>query len=247
MAGLLSVNTAQALHEKFGHKNMQMLMDYMKTQNCEDQTVAVSSSTGEADIGASGTKTIIMNGQPIYMTASSDLDISSSTTETSITAWATDTGYTEGLIRENNEMRYRCLVAHTSRDASSGSEYKPVEPGNSDTWEKYWEQYPHSAVNASGATLEDDYDAWFLVTSTDGGVLNVWEAGGAQAVGTAECKVPQFDPKEYCAIAFMHIANTQTSTDFVLGTTNWSTSGVGQTFHAVTGPVFPHADYWDKN
>ena len=249
MASLTTVNPAQDLAKKFSFKNMKVMMDFLNTRNCESQVVYFH-TTSEENLISTGTKAVILNGQPMYLAADTDADISECTTETTDgrTDWETAQSYTAGEILMNGGIRYRCILAHTSRD-NSDSTYVCNEPGVSDIWTKYWEIRPHTAVNASGTVIEDDYDQWFLVTAIADGTLQIWEAGDAAANGTAECKVPLFDPKTYIPLAFVHVEN-ETGTDFTVGTTDFddaTSDGVTTTWLQITGPVFPHPDNWDQN
>lgn len=236
------------LREKFSYKNMQQLMAYLSTYNCESQVLAIDANA--ENIQTTGTKLAMFNGQPVYLAADAALDISADTTEVSLTAWASGTSYSVGDIRENSEgKRFRCILAHTSRDGSD-SDYIDNEPGKSDNWARFWEEAPHGATNAVASVIEDDEEQWFLVTAQKDGTLNVWCAGDAADISSgAECKVPQYDAKMYCPIGFLHIKN-ETGADFTLGTTDLDDStgsSVTTTYLQVTGPVFPHPSNWDAN
>jgi len=241
MAGLTSANVNQNHYEKFSYKPMRELAKYLNTYNCESQVVAHSA----ADIGDTGTKLAILCGQPVQLAIDSALDISSCTEGTE-SSWSSGSSYSIGSIVEADDgVRYRCITAHTARDGSD-SDYINNEPGSSDNWARFWEDAPHTAVNASGTEITKKYEQWFMVTAKADGTLTVWEAGDQSAYGTAtaECKVPLYDPKKYIPVAFWHAKNS-TSATFTIGTT--STSSATHTLLQVTGPVLPHPDNWDVN
>lgn len=237
MASLTTANVAQQLENKFSYKNAQVMMQYMSTYNCESQIVA--EATGSLD--STGTKMAVLNGQPIYL-ASGTADLTLTSPEDSLTAWAVDVTATLGMIRTNGGKRWRCILAHTGKDGSD-SDYINNEPGASDNWEHYWEEAPHGAVSVNTESMTLSKDQWFLVTQSAGALMQMWYAGDEAATGYAECKVPQYDPKMYIPIAFIHIANTTTA--HVFGTTAMSTPTVVTL--QITGPIFPHSDYWDAN
>lgn len=244
--GLNKPNVATDPASKFSYKNMKSLMEYLSTYNMESQAVAIDANA--EDIQTTGTAIAFINGQPVTIAEDAALDISACTEGTE-TAWATATSYAVGDVRKDSkDMRYVCILAHTSRDGSS-SDYINNEPGNSDNWARYWEQRDHNAVNASGTSITHDYEQWFLILALKTGVISLWEAG-AEALHTvgAECKIPQFDPKTYVAIGLLHITSeVNAGTAFVVGTTSLAEASCEDTFINLTGPVFPHPDNWDKN
>jgi len=247
MAGLTSVNIAQNLSKKFSDKNAKAMMEYLNTRNCESQVVYFH-TTSEENLISTGTKAVIFNGQPMQLTAETNMDISACTAGTE-TAWASGTSYSLGSVVKNgqNEDRYVCIEAHTGRD-NSDSDYKSNEPGESDNWARYWEQRPHTAVNASGTEITTLCEQWFLITAIADGTLQIWEAGDESAYGTAEaeCKIPWFDPKTYIPVALAHVKNASGAT-ITIGTTDFDATNVTTTWLQLTGPVFPHPDYWDQN
>ena len=236
MASLTTVNVAQNLDKKFQHKAARNLMDYLATFNCESQVVADSTN----DLASTGTKLAMLNGQPIQL-ASAGAVLATALSETTQTAWATGVTATLGMIRWNGGLRYRCILAHTGRDGSD-SDYINNEPGNSDNWSIYWEQQDHSAVSAHAGSIAANLDQWFLITQTADAYMQMWEAGDAAPAGTAECKVPLFDPKMYVPIAFLLLDNDAGS--YEIG--DEALSG-HTTYLQITGPIFPHADNLDKN
>ena len=254
MASLYTVNPAQDLASIFSFKNMKTLMDFLNTRVSEETTLAIDANAN--DIQNAADCAAILNGQPIFLADDAALDISASTEETAawkVTyAWATGQSYSAGDIYFNGGVRYRCIETHTSRDNTSDL-YIANEPGVSDIWTRYWEVRPHDAVNASGTSIADDYDQWFLVTSTGSSgtvaTLQMWEAGDEGTIGAAECKVPLFDPKTYIPIGFIHVVN-ETAAAFVVGTTDFDAAtgdGVTTTFLDLVGPLFPHADNWPSS
>lgn len=234
MAVTTTPSYTQNLRKKFSYKAAQEMMSYLGTFNCESQTVAKHSSN--VDIKSTGTKAAFINGQPVTLEVDAAMDISADTTETTLTAWATATAYTAGNIRQATDgSRMRCILAHTSSADD--------EPHKGYNWETYWEDAPHGATNAAGATVGASTSRWFMVTAQHDGTLNVWTAGDAAADGSEVCKVPQYDAKLYCPVAFMHV---NAAAAFTMGTTTQSSSNV-VTYLQVTGPVFPHEDNWDAN
>lgn len=237
------------LREKFSFKNMRELMGYLSTFNCETQTLAIDGSA--ENIQTTGTHLVMINGQPCYLAADAAMDISADDDEDTLTAWATATSYSVGDIRTNGgeSTRYRCILAHTSRN-DSDSDYVNNEPGSADNWQRFWEKAPHGASHGADAVIEDDEEQWFMVTAQKDGTLNLWQAGDAADISSgAECKTPQYDAKLYCPIGFMHVKN-ETGVDFTMGTTdlNDSTgSNITTTFMDVTGPVFPHPSNWNAS
>jgi hypothetical protein len=243
--GFVTVNEAQNLQEKFSHKSMKSLMEYLATQNCETQALAVDGT--DTDIASTGTKSVTINGQPMRLASETGLSISACTAGTE-TAWVTATSYSVGNVRKNGseDTRYMCILAHTSRD-NSDSDYICNEPGESDNWARFWEQRDNKAVNGSGTVITKAYEQWFLVTAIEDGTLQVWEAGDeATKTAGAECKVPQYDPKTYVPVGFLHIA-ADDSAAFTLGTTSHAAASAVTTYLDTTGPIFPHPDNWDKN
>ena len=247
MASLTTVNPAQDLANKFSFKNMKAMLDYLNSRSCETQVVYFH-TTSEENLISTGTKAVIFNGQPMKLTAETDADISACTAGTE-TAWATETSYSLGDVVKNgnNDDRYFCVEAHTSRDNSDAA-YISNEPGLSDNWGRFWEQRDHDAVNASGTEITTLNEQWFLITAIADGTLQIWEAGSESAYGTAEaeCKVPWFDPKTYIPLAFAHVKNASGAT-ITIGTTDFDATSVTTTWLQLTGPVFPHPDNWDKN
>jgi len=220
------------LAEHFGYKGMQIMAEYLSTQNCEGQGLAIHGSNAE-NILSTATKLAFINGNPYALAADTELDISGDTEGTE-TAWATATAYSIGDVRVNRDgTRYICHTAHTSSADD--------QPGMSYNWEAYWEEAPNAAVNAVGATVADGYSRWFLVTAKSDGTLTVWLAGDAALDGTEKLEIPQFCPKTYVAIGLIHV---NSGTSFVMGTTALTTIG---TFYQITGSVFPHPDNIDKN
>lgn len=244
--GINLPNVATDFAEKFSFKNMKILMEFLSTYNMESQAVAIDANA--MDIQTTGTAIAFINGQPVTIAEDAALDISADT-EGDETAWAKDTVYAVGDVRKDSkDMRYLCVLAHTSRDGSD-SNYINNQPGNSDNWARYWEQRDHDAVNASGTIITDDYQQWFIILAKKDGTISLWEAGD-QAITTtgAECKIPFFDSKTYVAIGLLHIlAAVDAGTDFVVGTTSLAEATCIDTFINLTGPVFPHPDNWDKN
>ena len=254
MAGLSTVNPAQDLAKKFSFQNMKTLMDFVNTRPCESMAVQqYDASSDEENLETTGNLAAILNGQPIYLNDDLKVDLSGSTEETVTgrTAWTTGESFTAGDILMNpgketeGSVRYRCIEDHTSRD-NSDIAYICNEPGASDIGTRYWEVRPHTAVNANGSVIQDNYDQWFLVTALTTGVLQAWEAGDEMADGTAECKVPLFDPKTYIPLAFLHVANL-TGTDWTFGTTDFdddTSDNVVTTYLQLTSYVMPHPDNW---
>jgi len=244
--GINLPNVATKPSRLFSYKNMKNLMEYLSTYNMESQAVAIDGNA--EDIQTTGTGMAMLNGQPVILAEDAALDISACT-EGTLTAWASATAYVVGDIRKNtSDMRFVCILAHTSRDGSD-SDYINNEPGKSDNSARFWEQRDHSAVNASGTVITDDYEQWFLILAKKDGVISLWEAGD-QAITTtgAECKIPQFDPKTYVAIGLLHIlAAVDAGTDFTVGTTSLAEATCVDTFLNLTGPVFPNVDNWDAN
>ncbi|MCK4791991.1 MAG: hypothetical protein KAV87_50125 [Desulfobacteraceae bacterium] len=244
--GINLPNVATDFENKFSFKNMQTLMSYLSTYNMTSQAVAIDANA--ENIQTTGTGIAMINGQPVTIAEDAALDISACTEGTE-TAWAKDTSYSVGDVRKDSkDMRYLCILAHTSRDDSDSNEINN-EPGSSDNWARYWEQRDHDAVNASGTVITDDYQQWFLILAKKDGTISLWEAGD-QAITTtgAECKIPQFDAKTYVAIGLLHIlAAIDAGTDFTVGTSELSAATCVDTFINLTGPVFPHPDNWDKN
>ncbi|MCK4814932.1 hypothetical protein KA005_04105 [bacterium] len=249
MAAVLGINLpnlATGLADKFSYRNMQTLMEYLSTYNCETQAFAIDANSN--DVQTTGTALAFINGQPVTLAADAALDISACTEGTE-TAWASGTAYVVGDVRKNDkDIRYLCILAHTSRDGSD-SDYIDNEPGKSDNWSRFWEQRDHSAVNASGTSITHDYDQWFICLAKKDGTISLWEAGDeAAATVGAECKIPQFDCKTYVAIGLLHIVGeVDAGTAFVVGTTALDGTSVVDTFIQLTGPVFPHSDNWPKN
>ncbi|NIT58723.1 MAG: hypothetical protein GWN00_21620 [Aliifodinibius sp.] len=220
------------LAEHFGYKGMGILCEYLSTQNCESQALAIHGSNAE-NILSTGTKLAFINGNPYALAADTELDISGDTEGTE-TAWATATSYSVGDVVENRDgTRYICHTAHTSSADDS--------PGFSDNFVAYWEEAPNAAENAVGATVASGSSRWFLVTAKSDGTLTVWLAGDAATDGSEVLKIPQFCPKTYVAIGLIHV---NSNTSFVMGTTALTTIG---TFYQITGSVFPHPDNIDKN
>lgn len=234
----MAIDTTKDLRKVFSYKGMQELMGYLSTFNCESQTLAVDANAN--DIQTTGTKLMMLNGQPEVCEVDAALDISADTTEVTQTAWATATAYsTVGTVRWNRDgKRFRSIAAHTS----SASD----EPMYGENWMTYWEEAPHGAVNAVGTSIAAGAAQWFMVTAQADGTITMWQAGAAATTGNAKPVVPHYDFKVYCPIGFIHVLNG-TSSAFVVGTTSFSASSVTTTFMDVTGPVFPDRSNWDKN
>ena len=220
----MAIDITQNLRDKFNHATMQELMGYLSTRNCESQVVAMH-VTSEENVKSTGTKAMMINGQVETCEADPEIDISADTTGTE-TAWALALEATVGMIRANKDaMRFRCVVAHT---ATADDE-------------------PLYAINASGDVLGDDEERWYMVTAQADGTLTVWLAGDVAALTLARIKVPQYDYKVYCPVAFMHVKNEMGGADFTLGTTDLDDAtgdSVTATILQVTYPVFPHPDNW---
>lgn len=225
------------LENKFAYRPMQNLMAYLATYNANTQTLAIDATP--ADIQTTGLGLCFFEGDPHALPADAALDISACT-EGTLTAWATATSYTLGtsVIKNKDEIRYFCILSHTSSADD--------EPGYGMDTDTYWEARPHSATNASGTSIAAGKDQWFMATAKRDGTLTLWEAGDAATHDTAICEVPHYDPKIYCAVGFLHIAN-ETASAFVVGTTDLDTGSVTDTFIQAIGPVFPHQDNWDQN
>jgi hypothetical protein len=245
---LVTVRKIEQIEKKFGHKPMQNLVSAMNTFNCESQTVAIDSVP--ANIKATGTKAMIINGQPIVATADTGTDISASTVEVTKTAWAGATAYVFGDIRwyGTAQIRLRCTLAHTSVTNLLDTPEAPAnEPFVSALWDTKWEIAPHTAVNAVGASITKDYDQWFLVTASQAGVLTEWVAGDEVLTSTgAKFEMPQVDLKLYCPVALLHILNA-TSAAFVVGTTDLDTGSITDTFIQLTGGLMAMSENWDVN
>jgi len=246
----MAISVLQNPGDHFSYKGMKILAEYLNTFNMASQTLAIDANSN--DIQTTGTGWMMMNGQFEQCEVDAALDISAAHREDTKTAWATSTSYSAGDIRWNaaQNVRYRCILAHTSKNVANETAGAPAnEPGASDFWDTYWEEAPHSAVYAGGTTpdtIAAGYDKWYLVTAEADGTLGIWIAGDAATTGNAVCKIPQFDPKMYCAIGAMLIANGTSST-FTVGTTGLDTASVTDTYINIIGPVFPHPDNWDMN
>ena len=249
MAATLGINLPNVATDpakRFSYKAMKQLMEYLSTYNMETQAFAIDGANSE-NVQTTGTAAAFLNGQPVAPAEDAELDISACT-EGAETAWATGTSYAVGDVVKNGggDVRYVCILAHTSRD-NSDSDYICNEPGKADNWAKHWEQRDHNAVNASGASITAAYEQWFLCLAKKDGTISLWEAGDEAASTTgAECKIPQFDPKTYIPIGLLHVKNA-TDSAFVVGTTGLDTASVTDTFIQLTGPIFPHPDNWDTN
>ena len=238
MAVVTKMTYTNTLKDKFSWKNMKSLMEYIGTYNSGSQAFAIDANTN--DIQDTGQALCFFEGEPHILDVDAALDISADT-EGTLTAWATATSYTLGqFIKDdsNYSKRYLCIQAHTSDSTN--------KPGDSEDSDLYWEQRDHEAVNAVGTSITKDYDQWFMATVKRDGTLTLWKAGVEAAHDNAICVVPQYDPKTYCVIGFLHIAN-ETSSAFVVGTTGLDTASVTDTFLQACGPVFPHSDNWDAN
>jgi len=235
MAAVSLTNYTNTIRDKFSYKNMQNLMEYLSTYNSNTQTLAIDATS--QDIQTTGTGLLFFEGIPHINAVDAALDISADT-EGTLTAWATATSYSVADVRSNDGLRYFCIAAHTSSADS--------EPGVGQDSDTYWEYRPHGATNASGTSLAAGYDQWFMATVKRDGTLTLWVAGDAALHDNAVCEVPHYDPKTYCVVGFLHIAN-ETSSAFVVGTTGLDTASVTDTFIQVVGPVFPHKDNWDNN
>lgn len=250
MASLTTVNKAQTFDDKFSFKNMKSFVEYLTTRACKSVAQTLNASQ-EENLKNTANVTAFLCGQPFYLEDETELDISACTAGTE-TAWASGTSYTAGDVVKNgnNDDRYFCILAHDGAD-NSDSDVKCNEPGESDSWARYWEQRKHTAVNAAGTSITKKYEQWFLITAIEDGTNQIWESGdeAVTATATAECKVPWFDPKTYVPVAFVHVVNA-TSSALVIGTAttgDFNLSSVTSTFLNLTVPVFPHPDYWDKN
>jgi len=89
--------------------------------------------------------------------------------------------------------------------------------------------------DATGVSIADDYDQYFLILADADGTLSVWKAGDAAATGEAVLSIPDFDTETYCAVAIMKVVN-DSGDALVIGTTAL-TGDV--TFYQLTGPIFP--------
>jgi len=236
MAAVTLTTYTNELENKFGYRPMQNLMAYLATYNANTQTLAIDANTN--DIQTTGTGLCFFEGDPHILPADAALDISACTEGTE-SAWATATSYTLGTsVVTNDSVRYLCIQTHTSAAAT--------EPGTGENWVEYWEARKHGATNASGTSIAAGYDQWFMATAKRDGTITLWESGDAALHDNAVCKVPHYDPKIYCVVGFLHIAN-ETASAFVVGTTGLDTGSVTDTFIQAIGPVFPHKDNWDAN
>jgi len=220
------------LSEKAKYAWQKEMLKYMSTYLCESAVFAIDGSNAE-NVQTTGAVSAMIDGVPVTIEEDAEMDISASTTEVTLTAWATATAYTVGNIRESAEGgRYRCITAHTSSADD--------EPEVGYNWEAQWERAPHAATNAVGATVASGSSRWFFATAQTDGTIDLWLCGDAATDGSEVCKVPQYDHKLYCPIGFLHI---NSNTTFVLGTTALTTIG---TFYQAVGPVYPHPDNMDK-
>lgn len=242
----MAIDVTQNIQKKFSFKNMQELMNSLKTFNCESQAVAFHGTA--TDLKSTGTKGAFINGQIEVLEADTKLDLGGDDAVAAPTAWATATAYTLGNIRAAaNGIRIRCIDAHTS--LSVATETLPgtaIEPFITANWDQYWEIAPNGAVDASSDSIAALSERWYMITANAAGAMQIWEAGDvALNSAGAVLKVPQTDPKLYVPVALMLVYNS-TSSAIVLGTVNLS-SGATTVITNVTGQVLPHSDNWDKN
>lgn len=225
-------NLSNGLDKFFNYVPMKEMAKYLNTYNIATQQIAIDGVNTE-NIQSTGDGGIVINGNFYACAEDEELDISEDTEGTE-TAWATATSYSAGDIRKNGaeNIRYRCILAHTSSTDN--------EPGNGMRSYLYWEEAPHNAVNASGAVVTTLYERWVLITAKSDGVLTMWLAGDEATIasGAAQLKVPQFDPLTYCPVAIAKIAKDDAG-NLTIGTTAL-TGDI--TFYQLTGPIFPHKD-----
>lgn len=93
-------------------------------------------------------------------------------------------------------------------------------------------------TNASGISIANGYDQYFVILADADGTLSMWVAGDAALLGTATIEIPAFDPGTYCLVATALIVNDSGGA-LVVGTTAL-TGDIA--FYDYVGPAFPHAD-----
>ena len=233
------LGNGQNYPSKFSHMPMKQLADFIMTFNQATQAFAVDGANAE-NVQTTGTAHCQIAGVPIAsLAADAELDISA---DLQLTIWLTATAYTAVDVRyveddNGNKQWYKCIASHTS---AAGT--KPGQPDSINaTWRTYWTESSNRAINGVGDVVASGDSMYYLALADAAGTLTMVLAGdGGELDADVTLKIPQFDPAIFVAVGLLLID----SAAFTLGTT--STAGVS-TFTQLMGPVFPHADYIDKN
>ena len=217
---------------KFHHVSMIQFVKYFMSSNMESQALAIH-GTNAQNIKTTGTKACNINGVYIpSLPADSEYVIAS---EAPYAAWASGQSYDlNSEVVDADGKHWVCVQAHTSAAYNH-----PLV----DTTGVYWKRLDKWAVAAAGNSIAQNKQAHYLICALNDGTLRAFMAYVPGTEGaTTPIVIPPFDPERYVAVGLVTVKPT--SGAHIFGTTALTTVG---TFTQFLGPIFPDADFVDKN